>query len=84
MLTRKHLRRARRKMTGWPAGAPAVRRSLAGRLGRTAAMSPDVGERTAAGAALSVLTAHGWADSGFDELDVPVPRRPRPVRGGPS
>jgi hypothetical protein len=79
MLTRKHLRRARRKMAANPAHALAVRDSLRARLAASARWSPDESERAAAGIALSVLSAHAWAGSGFDELGVPAPRRPVPA-----
>jgi hypothetical protein len=65
-------------MAASPAHAAGLRNSLRARLARSARWSPDEGEREVAGTALSVLAAHGWHESGFDELGVPAPRRPVP------
>ncbi len=80
MLTAKYLSRGRRRIAAsGPAGA-AYRRSMQARLDRVARFSPDEAEAAASAHALAVLSAHGWRDSGFDALGVPVPRRPmKPV-----
>jgi hypothetical protein len=67
-------------MAAAPLHAEALRRALKSRLACMSRWSRDESEREAAGRALAVMAAHRWADSAFDELGVPVPRRPsKPV-----
>jgi hypothetical protein len=74
MLTRKHLRRSRRKIA---AGALGAQSSLRLRLSRAVAWCPDEAERAAAAHALATLVLHGWSDAGWEALGVPSRSRVR-------